>query len=463
VKIKPDKVGFAADKPSNTREIVITASRSNEKSGECPRLGHGVFSYYFLQSLNLCSSSVDTNQDRKLSFNELYKYTLDKVSQRSCGTQNPTFYEGPEVEDRGIFRIKDDGELATIKPPPAPIVIPTTPVETPVVPVEEEEEPTVAEEPPVEEEEPIIEEPPVEEEEPPVVEEPPVEEETPTEIEEPPATEEPPVEEEEEPPIVEEPPVEEEEPPTIGEPPAEEEEAPAETEEPTVEEEEEPVVEPEETVTTIVEAPTTPVEEPSEPEEEEYLGGILQALSGMIELAGQSEGPEYDLVAEIDKTSYAPNDRVNLTVSVDDECYIYMINIFYDGEVNLLFPNGNVTDNLVQAGENLTTEDITGGYHFRVKPESAGGTEYLLVIASPIELPIEGLLSQKYSKDNPIVELKHHYGTRGVLSRIIDATYEGCKPLHLVASDGTFVGGDAPGAVTGHSLAVEVLEYQVTR
>ena len=188
---------------------------------------------------------------------------------------------------------------------------------------------------------------------------------------------------------------------------------------------------------------------------------LLYGWVGMMEAAGQSSEPKFNLNVYTSKFQYNPGDRLELTISVDDDCYLYLVNIYYGGEVALLFPNGNIRDNFVQANSDLTMEEISGGYCLEIMPDSAGGTEYLLVIASPIKLPIEDLLGEKLTQEYVFGEFNNRYGTTGILASIADSVYDGCKPLQLVRTEDSETVSKVSNLTSSRSLAAKVLKYKM--
>lgn len=60
--------------------VVITASETNEVSGEIDDLKHGIFTYYLLEALE---GMADTNNDEVVDLREAYEYLYEKVARHS--------------------------------------------------------------------------------------------------------------------------------------------------------------------------------------------------------------------------------------------------------------------------------------------------------------------------------------------------------------------------------------------
>lgn len=66
--------------------IILTASQGSEVSQEKDEFGHGVFTYYLLHGLH---GKADTDQDKKVTINELYDYVYQEVPKATKNTQHP--------------------------------------------------------------------------------------------------------------------------------------------------------------------------------------------------------------------------------------------------------------------------------------------------------------------------------------------------------------------------------------
>ena len=173
------------------------------------------------------------------------------------------------------------------------------------------------------------------------------------------------------------------------------------------------------------------------------ISGLLDTMVATMEQLGVTEKPRYRLDFSVDKQSYRPGETVSVSLGLDADAYVYLVNIYYGGETLLLFPNGAVSNNLVRGGSRLSIPDITGGYDLSVTESSRAGTEYLLCVASPVPLNLESRLPHKLTKDNVFGEFNSSYGTRGVMAQLIDQVYAGTKPLQLVRPGEPAHAGDA--------------------
>jgi uncharacterized caspase-like protein len=66
--------------------VVLTASGANEIAVERRNLGHGVFTYFFLEGLR---GAADDDRDGQVDVDEIYKYVSRKVSVETRGSQVP--------------------------------------------------------------------------------------------------------------------------------------------------------------------------------------------------------------------------------------------------------------------------------------------------------------------------------------------------------------------------------------
>ncbi|MBI5755704.1 MAG: caspase family protein [Nitrospirae bacterium] len=78
--------------------VIISASSANEVSMEKDSLGHGVFTYYLLESLK----HGDTDSDGFITTGEIYRYVSDKVPAATNRNQHPV-KKGEEVEGEIII------------------------------------------------------------------------------------------------------------------------------------------------------------------------------------------------------------------------------------------------------------------------------------------------------------------------------------------------------------------------
>lgn len=99
----------------------------------------------------------------------------------------------------------------------------------------------------------------------------------------------------------------------------------------------------------------------------------------------------------LEKTSYAPGDKLRLTIALNQDAYVYVYNITPDQRVNLLFPNAYQPVNLLKAGAH-TIPDTR--YSFVIAPPT--GFECVQVLALAAPLPLDQLLPEsKFSPHNP--------------------------------------------------------------
>jgi len=80
---------FLDDLSAGEGRVVVTASSASEVSLEVAELGHGIFTYYLLQGLR---GSADTNNDKRITIDEVYQYVYDNVlkeSKNRGGNQHP--------------------------------------------------------------------------------------------------------------------------------------------------------------------------------------------------------------------------------------------------------------------------------------------------------------------------------------------------------------------------------------
>lgn len=99
----------------------------------------------------------------------------------------------------------------------------------------------------------------------------------------------------------------------------------------------------------------------------------------------------------LEKVSYAPGDKLRLTITLTQDAYVYLYNITPDQRVNLLFPNAYQPVNLLQAGAHTIPDKR---YSLVISPPT--GFECLQVLALAAPLPLDQLLSGKeFSPQNP--------------------------------------------------------------
>ncbi len=99
----------------------------------------------------------------------------------------------------------------------------------------------------------------------------------------------------------------------------------------------------------------------------------------------------------LDKVSYAPGERVRLTIALNQNAYVYVYNVTPDRRVNLLFPNAYQPSNFLQAGVHTIPNQR---YSLVISPPT--GFECIQVLALAAPLPLEQLIPEgKFSPQNP--------------------------------------------------------------
>ena len=76
------------DLARQTSSIIFSASHAGEMSFESPKIQNGFFTHEILEAL--ASSQADTNQDGKISIDELEAFVSLKVALMTGGLQRPT-------------------------------------------------------------------------------------------------------------------------------------------------------------------------------------------------------------------------------------------------------------------------------------------------------------------------------------------------------------------------------------
>lgn len=81
---------FATDIVDSLQIAVLMSSRNDETSWEDPKIGHGIFTYYFLESL---TPAGDLNNDNLITISEIFYYTRNNTYSHSLrlgsSTQEP--------------------------------------------------------------------------------------------------------------------------------------------------------------------------------------------------------------------------------------------------------------------------------------------------------------------------------------------------------------------------------------
>lgn len=99
----------------------------------------------------------------------------------------------------------------------------------------------------------------------------------------------------------------------------------------------------------------------------------------------------------LDRTSYAPQDKLRLTIALNQDSYVYIYNITPDRRVNLLFPNAYQPVNFLKAGTHTIPNQR---YSLVISPPT--GLECIQVLALAAPLALEQLIPQgKLTPQNP--------------------------------------------------------------
>jgi hypothetical protein len=134
---------------------------------------------------------------------------------------------------------------------------------------------------------------------------------------------------------------------------------------------------------------------------------ILIAAFSLLGTAQQQPIPEGIIVQPIqtpmavqlglERTSYSPGDRLRLTITVNQDSYVYIYNITPDRRVNLLFPNAYQPENLLRAGTHTIPNQR---YSLVISPPT--GVECLQVLALAAPLPLEQIIPDgRLAPQNP--------------------------------------------------------------
>lgn len=100
----------------------------------------------------------------------------------------------------------------------------------------------------------------------------------------------------------------------------------------------------------------------------------------------------------LEKVLYAPGERLRLSITLNQDAYVYIYNITPDRRVNLLFPNAYQPINFLQAGVHTIPNRR---YSLVISPPT--GFECIQVLALAAPLPLEQLIPDgKFSPQNPV-------------------------------------------------------------
>lgn len=99
----------------------------------------------------------------------------------------------------------------------------------------------------------------------------------------------------------------------------------------------------------------------------------------------------------LEKISYAPGDKLRLTIALNQDAYVYVYNITPDQRINLLFPNAYQPVNLLKTGTHTIPDKR---YSLVISPPT--GFECVQVLALAAPLPLEQIVPQgKFSPQQP--------------------------------------------------------------
>jgi hypothetical protein len=124
-----------------------------------------------------------------------------------------------------------------------------------------------------------------------------------------------------------------------------------------------------------------------------------------------------------DKSSYAVGDKMTVTVKVNQDCYLTVIDVGAGNKAVMLFPNIYAPNNAVKAGASFTIPDPTAGFEFEVTPPA--GLELIRAIASKEPSVDLKDAMQKPTTDAPFGEVKQDLP---VLTRDIHVKAKKAKP-----------------------------------
>ncbi|MCX8103467.1 MAG: PEGA domain-containing protein [Candidatus Bipolaricaulota bacterium] len=134
------------------------------------------------------------------------------------------------------------------------------------------------------------------------------------------------------------------------------------------------------------------------------IGIVLFSLFGAAQQQPVPEGiivqPNQTPLAlqlSLDKASYSPGDKLRLTITLNQDSYVYIYNITPDRRVHLLFPNAYQPENLLRAGTHTIPNRR---YSLVISPPT--GFECIQVLALAAPLPLEQLIpGGKFAPQSP--------------------------------------------------------------
>ncbi len=137
--------------------------------------------------------------------------------------------------------------------------------------------------------------------------------------------------------------------------------------------------------------------------------------------AAAKEALKVDLTT--DKTAYAIGEKMTLTVKVNQDCYLTLIDVGTAGKATVLFPNAYTQGNAVKAGVTYTIPDPTAGFEFEVA--APAGLELIRAIASREPSVDLKDAMEPVTAENPFGEVKQDLK---VLTRAIHVKAKKAKP-----------------------------------
>lgn len=141
-----------------------------------------------------------------------------------------------------------------------------------------------------------------------------------------------------------------------------------------------------------------------------------------IEASAPLKGP-LQVELTTDKAAYAVGDKMTVTVKVNQDCYLTVIDVGAGNKAVVLFPNMYAPNNAVKAGAAFTIPDPSAGFEFEVTPPA--GVELIRAIASKEpSVDLKDAMA-KPSADAPFGEVKQDLP---VLTRDIHVKAKKAKP-----------------------------------
>ncbi|OGS37641.1 MAG: hypothetical protein A2506_08115 [Elusimicrobia bacterium RIFOXYD12_FULL_66_9] len=105
-----------------------------------------------------------------------------------------------------------------------------------------------------------------------------------------------------------------------------------------------------------------------------------------------------------DKAQYAIGDKMHLTVQVNQDCYLTLIDVGPTGKATVVFPNNYAPSNAVKAGVTYIIPDPSAGFEFEIGPPA--GVEIIRAIASREPSVDLADAMSPLSSENPFGEVK---------------------------------------------------------